>query len=557
MLRNTIVIRDIKLTEPSRGHPPQPTRRERARAATIDEIKATALDLMREQGTTDVRFTDIARVMGMTAPALYRYFDDRDELLTALITRRLPRPRRPDRRRRWTRCPPRTTWPAAGSRRGSAYRDWARTEPQQFALVLGMPVPGYVAPDEGPTTEAAKAAMGQLAEHLRRGGGSGRLGEPLITRGLPGRRPMCAEGQARRADRHRAAGELPGHDADLGDAARLRQPRGLRPLRLAGARTPATRCSAATSAWPPRPPGSPSRPPDRAQPLSGAFRQVCRTDSLRERATRRILAVRPPCWFVDHVPEPERAPADEARAFALAFRSFLEWIHEDQGEGRRNPIVALGAGSPGGQGVTASFVKVGLSLGAEALTAGRPVGEPLSAEVVTRALDDLLDSTQAVTRALLGVGTAGAGPDGGRSAGGHQATGWRRPGPRAGPPTAAVSRSGTTSDQTRAGWVRSVRSVWSFRRSTDDGGSQSSSSSMVRLVERLVAGEHPVAAARWSISFGPRADQHRGHGVAGEVGQRAGLGHEAVDADDQADAVDQVGPVRLAGRRPGWPGRRR
>ena len=41
---------------------------------------------MREQGTTDVRFTDIARVMGMTAPALYRYFADRDELLTALIT---------------------------------------------------------------------------------------------------------------------------------------------------------------------------------------------------------------------------------------------------------------------------------------------------------------------------------------------------------------------------------------------------------------------------------------------------------------------------------------
>ena len=40
---------------------------------------------MREQRTTDVRFTDIARQMGMTPPALYRYFADRDELLTALI----------------------------------------------------------------------------------------------------------------------------------------------------------------------------------------------------------------------------------------------------------------------------------------------------------------------------------------------------------------------------------------------------------------------------------------------------------------------------------------
>ena len=40
---------------------------------------------MREYGTTDVRFADIAREMGMTAPALYRYFADSDELLTALI----------------------------------------------------------------------------------------------------------------------------------------------------------------------------------------------------------------------------------------------------------------------------------------------------------------------------------------------------------------------------------------------------------------------------------------------------------------------------------------
>src|SRR3954468_22411635 len=62
------------------------TRRERARATTIAEIKQTAIDLMREQGTTDIRFADIARAMGMTAPALYRYYADRDELLTDLVT---------------------------------------------------------------------------------------------------------------------------------------------------------------------------------------------------------------------------------------------------------------------------------------------------------------------------------------------------------------------------------------------------------------------------------------------------------------------------------------
>jgi AcrR family transcriptional regulator len=154
------------------------SRRERARVATIDEIKATALQLMREAGTTDIRFTDIARQMGMTPPALYRYFDDRDELLTALIVdgygslgQRIGSALRPladdDLPSRWVA--------AAG-----AYRDWARQEPQQFALILGMPVPGYSAPDEGPTTEAAKAAMAQLSSLFVAAATTGRLGEPLI-----------------------------------------------------------------------------------------------------------------------------------------------------------------------------------------------------------------------------------------------------------------------------------------------------------------------------------------------------------------------------------------
>ena len=72
-------------SEPQSPRAHVPTRRERTRAATIEEIKQTALRLMHDQGTTDLRFSDIAREMGMTAPALYRYFGDRDELLTAMI----------------------------------------------------------------------------------------------------------------------------------------------------------------------------------------------------------------------------------------------------------------------------------------------------------------------------------------------------------------------------------------------------------------------------------------------------------------------------------------
>ena len=52
------------------GHEPRTTtRRDRVRAATIDEIKETARTLMREQGIAEVRFTDIARAMASVREA--------------------------------------------------------------------------------------------------------------------------------------------------------------------------------------------------------------------------------------------------------------------------------------------------------------------------------------------------------------------------------------------------------------------------------------------------------------------------------------------------------
>jgi AcrR family transcriptional regulator len=166
------------------------TRRERQRAATVEEIKEVARGLMREQGTTDVRFTDIAKEMGMTPPALYRYFADRDELLTELIAdgyrdlgRRVAEARES--------CGPDDIagrWVAAGR----AYRDWARSEPEQFALILGMPVSGYVAPEDGPTCDAARDAMSQLSQLFIRAAELGVLGKPLA-RDVSPEMAACAE----------------------------------------------------------------------------------------------------------------------------------------------------------------------------------------------------------------------------------------------------------------------------------------------------------------------------------------------------------------------------
>ena len=95
-------------------------------------------------------------------------------------------------------------------------------------------------------------------------------------------------------------------------------------------------------------------------------------------------------------------------------------------------------------GVTASFIKELVRRAVlEALTSGRPAGEPLSAEVVGRALDDLLDSSQAMTRALLG---AAGEASGGRAAHGHGGAGWLMGRPSAYPGVAYGSRQAIAYD---------------------------------------------------------------------------------------------------------------
>jgi len=66
-------------TEPGAGHPP--SRRDRLRAATSEEIIQTARRLVVESGPEAMSLRAIAKEMGMTAPGLYRYFDSHDELL--------------------------------------------------------------------------------------------------------------------------------------------------------------------------------------------------------------------------------------------------------------------------------------------------------------------------------------------------------------------------------------------------------------------------------------------------------------------------------------------
>ena len=61
-----------------------PTRRERLRTATVAEIKDLARRLLVAGGPQAISLRAIARDMGMTAPAIYRYFPSLDALVKEL-----------------------------------------------------------------------------------------------------------------------------------------------------------------------------------------------------------------------------------------------------------------------------------------------------------------------------------------------------------------------------------------------------------------------------------------------------------------------------------------
>jgi AcrR family transcriptional regulator len=149
------------------------TRREATRAATIQEIKDTALARMRAQGTVDVRLSDVARDMRMSAPGLYRYFDGREGLLTALIVDALTElaDRLEKARDGVADTDPGGRFLAATR----AYREWALSDREGFTLVFGPALAGLdkthqshaVGEPQGPDKAAALRAMEALRSLAR------------------------------------------------------------------------------------------------------------------------------------------------------------------------------------------------------------------------------------------------------------------------------------------------------------------------------------------------------------------------------------------------------
>jgi AcrR family transcriptional regulator len=114
--------------------------RERYRAQVRTEIKEHAWEQIATAGASALSLNAIAKRMGMSGPALYRYFGGRDELITELVRdayRSLA-----DTFRQTTGSGPDVTALA------HALREWALADPQRYFLIYGTPVPGYHAPED-------------------------------------------------------------------------------------------------------------------------------------------------------------------------------------------------------------------------------------------------------------------------------------------------------------------------------------------------------------------------------------------------------------------------
>ncbi len=61
------------------------TRRDRVRVDTEREIRQTARRVLVDQGVDGLALRAVARAMGMTAPALYRYFTSREDLVDHVV----------------------------------------------------------------------------------------------------------------------------------------------------------------------------------------------------------------------------------------------------------------------------------------------------------------------------------------------------------------------------------------------------------------------------------------------------------------------------------------
>lgn len=115
----------------------EPTRRERARAATDRDIRQQARMLLIDEGPDAVTLRAIARRLGITAPALYRYYSSREDLVHHVrmdICTDLANELSAD-----LATIPESDTVAQVLTVCRGFRKWALTHPREFSMVFAYP----------------------------------------------------------------------------------------------------------------------------------------------------------------------------------------------------------------------------------------------------------------------------------------------------------------------------------------------------------------------------------------------------------------------------------
>ncbi len=130
-------------------------------------IKEAAWKQIAEEGAPALSLRAIARALKITAPAIYNYFPNRDDLVTTLIIDAYTS--FGDSQIEARDAVPKSDLMGRMIAIGLAYRNWALAYPQRYQLIFGTPIPGYEAPHERvlPSSVRSMTALVSVVESLR------------------------------------------------------------------------------------------------------------------------------------------------------------------------------------------------------------------------------------------------------------------------------------------------------------------------------------------------------------------------------------------------------
>jgi AcrR family transcriptional regulator len=166
------------------------TARERVREEMAAEILTAARERVAREGAAALSLRSVARDLEMAPSALYRYFDGRDALLSALILQAYESLAAEAERAEGQAAAAVTPPPDASSGRDTerflavprAIRRWALAHPHEWGLIFGTPVPGYDAPED--TVEPYARIAAAMVRPVVEAEAAGRLGADLHGRAV-------------------------------------------------------------------------------------------------------------------------------------------------------------------------------------------------------------------------------------------------------------------------------------------------------------------------------------------------------------------------------------